>query len=315
MVDETLLRLESLCLRLRSGVSLIDDVSLTLARGQILGVVGESGSGKSLTGLCLLGLQPEGILSGTMRFEGEDLTVFTERDWRQFRGRRAAMIFQDPMTAFLPVRRIGAQIVEQIRLHRRCTRKEARAQVVSLFAQMGVPSPEEAVMRFPHELSGGLRQRAMIAMALSCDPDLLIADEPTTALDVTVQAQILTLLREIVARQAGIMLITHDMGVVAQSCTHVAVLYAGTVIERGPVEAVLQTPLHPYTAALLRAIPPMEGARPRRLPVIKGIPPSPEMRSSGCVFAQRCPERRPACDRRPILTPRGDRHVACVLCQ
>ncbi|GBQ85372.1 ABC transporter ATP-binding protein [Asaia krungthepensis] len=296
----------------RAGV-LLDGVSLTLERGQILGVVGESGSGKSLTGLSVLGLHPAGRLTGTMMFDGQDLTHFTAREWQGFRGRRAAMIFQDPMSAFLPVRRIGAQIEEQIRLHLPLSRREARARVVSLLGRMGVPSPERTAERYPHELSGGLRQRAMIAMALSCDPELLIADEPTTALDVTVQAQILVLLREIGARDASVMLITHDMGVVAQSCTHVAVLYAGVVIESGPVEAILKTPLHPYTQALLRAIPPLSGPRPDRLPVIEGAPPAPNARPSGCVFAPRCASVEARCQMRPVFRSRGNHQVACVL--
>ncbi|WP_438381740.1 ABC transporter ATP-binding protein [Asaia sp. BMEF1] len=313
MADDTLLTVADLRLQHRQAGVLLDGVSLTVKRGQILGVVGESGSGKSLTGLSVLGLQPEGRLSGTLKFDGEDLTRFSSRDWRRFRGRRAAMIFQDPMTAFLPVRRIGPQIVEQIRLHTKLSRQAASERVVSLLGRMGVPSPEQTARRFPHELSGGLRQRAMIAMALSCDPELLIADEPTTALDVTVQAQILTLLKEIGAREASVMLITHDMGVVAQSCTDVAVLYAGVVIETGPVASVLQAPLHPYTQALLKAIPPMDGPRPERLPVIDGAPPSPETRPVGCVFAPRCPQIAPACAIRPIMRGEGAHRAACVL--
>nr|WP_051537264.1 ABC transporter ATP-binding protein [Asaia prunellae] len=233
------------------------------------------------------------------------------------------MIFQDPMSAFLPVRRIGAQITEQIRLHLPLSRKEAHTRMVALLGRMGVPSPAQTALRFPHELSGGLRQRAMIAMALSCEPDLLIADEPTTALDVTVQAQILTLLREIGEREASVMLITHDMGVVAQSCTDVAVLYGGVVIETGPVSSVLSTPRHPYTQALLRAIPPLSGPRPSQLPVIDGVPPSPENRPAGCVFAPRCPYVETRCEKRPDMRLAGTgeayaetggaHEVACVL--
>ncbi|GBR03134.1 ABC transporter ATP-binding protein [Asaia siamensis] len=313
MTGEALLSVSDLRLQHRQAGILLDGVSLTVKRGQILGVVGESGSGKSLTGLSVLGLQPQGQLSGTLRFDGEDLTRFSSRDWRRFRGRRAAMIFQDPMTAFLPVRRIGPQIVEQIRVHTALSHQAARERVVSLLGRMGVPSPEQTAQRFPHELSGGLRQRAMIAMALSCDPELLIADEPTTALDVTVQTQILTLLKEIGAREASVMLITHDMGVVAQSCTDVAVLYAGVVIETGPVAEVLQAPLHPYTKALLRAIPPMTGSRPERLPVIDGVPPSPDTRPVGCVFAPRCPQVTPDCAIRPPMRGEGAHRAACVL--
>jgi len=301
MGTEPLLSLRNLRLKHPRAGYLLDGVTLSLQRGQILGVVGESGSGKSLTGLSVLGLQPTGILSGELIFDGQDLQSQTERAWQHFRGRRAAMIFQDPMTAFLPVRRIGAQIAEQIRLHQLVSKREANERVVTLLGRMGVPSPAQTALRFPHELSGGLRQRAMIAMAVSCEPDLLIADEPTTALDVTVQAQILALLREIGAREASVMLITHDMGVVAQSCTHVAVLYAGVVIETGPVAAVLSAPRHPYTQALLQAIPPLEGPRPARLPVIEGAPPSPQTRPSGCVFAPRCPHVMQPCEVRPAM--------------
>lgn len=323
MGSEPLLSLHDVRLRHPVAGMLLDGVSLTLRRGQILGVVGESGSGKSLTGLSVLGLQPAGEMSGRLHFDGQDLCAFRGRDWQRFRGRRAAMIFQDPMTAFLPVRRIGAQIVEQIRLHLPLSRREAHARAVGLLARMGVPSPEQTARRFPHELSGGLRQRAMIAMAISCEPELLIADEPTTALDVTVQAQILTLLREIGEREASVMLITHDMGVVAQSCTDVAVLYGGVVIETGPVASVLSAPLHPYTQALLRAIPPLDGPRPDTLPVIDGSPPSPQTRPSGCVFAPRCPHVSLPCQTRPAMrragavsagaSGEGAHEVACVL--
>lgn len=323
MGGEPLLVVNELRLRHPRAGLLLDGVSLTLRRGQILGVVGESGSGKSLTGLSVLGLQPSGKLEGRLQFDGQDLRSFSARDWRRFRGKRAAMIFQDPMTAFLPVRRIGAQIVEQIRLHLPLTRREAQARAVGLLERMGVPSPEQTALRFPHELSGGLRQRAMIAMAVSCEPDLLIADEPTTALDVTVQAQILGLLREIGAREASVMLVTHDMGVVAQSCTDVAVLYAGVVIETGPVSSVLSRPLHPYTQALLRAVPPLTGPRPATLPVIEGMPPAPADRPAGCVFAPRCGHVEQRCQTRPAMRrirdcgasseTEGAHEVACVL--
>lgn len=313
MGDPTLLDLRSVRLRHRNGTYLLDGVTLSMKQGEILGVVGESGSGKSLTGLSIMGLQPPGELTGTLHFDGENLLAFGEKNWRKFRGKRAAMIFQDPMTAFLPVRRIESQITEQLYLHTSLSRRQAIRRVHTLLGQMGVPSPERMARCYPHELSGGMRQRAMIAMALSCHPELLVADEPTTALDVTVQAQILLLLRQIGAREASVMLITHDMGVVAQICTHVAVLYAGMVVESGPAEDLLKTPRHPYTQALLAAIPPLDGPKPKRLASIDGMPPTPGARDPGCVFSPRCAYRRAACAQRPALRPCGTQQVACVL--
>ncbi|MFT8478824.1 ABC transporter ATP-binding protein [Gluconobacter oxydans] len=314
MGADALLKLHHLHLELPKGTALLEDVSLTVRRGDALGVVGESGSGKSLTAMSVMGLLPGLKASGSIRFEGRELLGMKDREWRRLRGAGMAMIFQDPMTAFLPVRSIGAQIDEQIRLHEPVSRREARARTVRLLGRMGVPDPEAAAKRYPHQLSGGLRQRAMIAMALSCDPALLIADEPTTALDVTVQAQILTLLCEIRDSGAGVMLITHDMGVVAQTCTHVAVVYSGLVVEQGPVAAVMARPLHPYTQALLEAIPPLNGPRPDALPTIPGRPPAPDARPEGCVFAPRCRYVRPDCAVRPALRePEEGRRVACVL--
>lgn len=314
MDAEQLLDIQGLKLDLPGGTRLLEGVSLRLNAGEALGVVGESGSGKSLTAMSVMGLLPGLKASGRILFSGQELVNLPDKVMRKLRGARIAMIFQDPMTAFLPVRSIGAQIDEQIRLHHRVSRSEARARTVQLLERMGVPDPAMAAKRYPHQLSGGLRQRAMIAMALSCTPALLIADEPTTALDVTVQAQILTLLREIREDGAGVMLITHDMGVVAQACTHVAVMYSGLVVENGPVRDVLDRPLHPYTQALLAAIPPLDGPRPERLPTIPGQPPTPDDRPTGCVFAPRCSVVRPECAVRPPLTDIEEgRRVACVL--
>lgn len=313
MAEPALLMVDRLSLSTTAGLRLLDGVSLRIQPGEALGVVGESGSGKSLTALSVMGLLDTLPVDGHIRFQGRDLLGMAEREWRAVRGREIAMIFQDPMSAFLPVRRIGDQIDEQIRLHSPVTRREARARTVRLLGEMGVPDPVTAACRFPHQLSGGLRQRAMIAMALSCAPRLLIADEPTTALDVTVQAQILFLLRQLRERGAGVMLITHDMGVVAQACTHVAVLYSGVVVERGPVEAVLHMPQHPYTRALLASMPPLDGPRPARLPTIPGQPPTPYNRPEGCVFAPRCPQVRPACEQRPSMVRVGTQEAACVL--
>ncbi|MBR0558798.1 ABC transporter ATP-binding protein [Neokomagataea anthophila] len=314
MGDEPLLCVDDMRLTLRNGVRLLDGVSLSVQRGEALGVVGESGSGKSLTALSILRLVPDVVTEGSLRLNGVELTTLSERALRRVRGRKAAMVFQDPMTAFFPVRSVGEQIVEQIRLHRKIRFRAAWDEAVALLARMGVPDADGAARRYPHQLSGGLRQRAMIAMALSCTPDLLIADEPTTALDVTVQAQILRLFQEIRARGSGLMIITHDVGVVAQTCTRVAVMYAGVVVEEGPTEAVLNKPLHPYTQALIAAVPPLEGDRPERLQSLSGTPPNPASRPVGCVFAPRCLYVSDACHTRPILNVGiTGRKVACIL--
>ncbi|GAN54162.1 ABC transporter ATP-binding protein [Tanticharoenia sakaeratensis] len=307
---EPILQVRDLCVRL-SGRLILDHVSFDVLRGRTLGVVGESGSGKSVTASALMGLVP--IASGSVKFGSREVAGLSERAWRALRGRQIAMVFQDPMSAFLPVRSVGAQIDEQIRAHERLSRTDARARTVQLLQRMEVPDAAQMARRYPHQLSGGLRQRAMIAMALSCRPDLLIADEPTTALDVTVQAQILALLREVSQRDAGVMLITHDMGVVAQSCADVVVMYAGVIVERGSVETILQAPLHPYTQALMAATPEIDGPRPARLATIPGQPPSPASRPQGCVFQPRCGYAHEACGRRPPLRSHAGRDVACVL--
>ncbi|WP_342630186.1 ABC transporter ATP-binding protein [Nguyenibacter vanlangensis] len=297
-------------------VDVIDSVSFTLGAREILGIVGESGSGKSMTALALMGLidAPGARVTGSARFKGRELVGLPQRAFRALRGRDIAMIFQDPMTAFTPVYTVGWQIDEQIRAHQRIGRHAARARTIRLLGDMGVPDPERVAGRYPHQLSGGLRQRAMIAMALSCNPALLIADEPTTALDVTVQAQILDLLRTL-RREYGssVLLITHDMGVVAETCDRMMVMYAGRVAERGPTDAVLARPGHPYTAALLDSIPPLHGPRPPRLPSIQGAPPVPADRPAGCAFAPRCSHAHAACAVRPPLAACGMQDVACVL--
>ncbi|WP_041249553.1 ABC transporter ATP-binding protein [Gluconacetobacter diazotrophicus] len=297
-------------------VNLIESVTFALGAREIMGIVGESGSGKSLTALAIMGLidVPGARIAGSVRYRGRELAGLPQRAFRALRGREIAMVFQDPMTAFTPVYTIGWQIDEQIRAHRRVGRAEARARTVRLLGDMGVPDPERVAGRYPHQLSGGLRQRAMIAMALSCDPSLLIADEPTTALDVTVQAQILDLLRGL-RRDFGssVLLITHDMGVVAETCDRTMVLYSGMVAEHGPTAALFVQPGHPYSAALLDSIPPLHGPRPARLPAIPGSPPAPADRPAGCAFAPRCAHAHPACAVRPALMAGGAGEVACVL--
>ncbi|GEB37166.1 ABC transporter ATP-binding protein [Gluconacetobacter liquefaciens] len=297
-------------------VPIVESVSFTLGAREILGIVGESGSGKSVTSLAIMGLidVPGARISGSVRFRGRELVGLAPRAYRALRGREIAMIFQDPMTAFTPVYTVGRQIDEQIRAHQKISRSDARARTVRLLGDMGVPDPERVAGRYPHQLSGGLRQRAMIAMALSCNPALLIADEPTTALDVTVQAQILDLLRGL-RRDYGssVLLITHDMGVVAETCDRTLVLYSGLVAERGPTGALFAQPGHPYTAALLDSIPPLHGPRPARLPSIPGSPPAPAGRPAGCPFAPRCAYVHDSCAVRPPLVACGEQDVACVL--
>ncbi len=316
---DTLLEVRDLCIdfRTRQGVvRAVDGVSFSVGTGEIVGLVGESGSGKTLTMMSVLGLisDPNAVVSGSLRYKGRELAGLPPRAWRQVRGREIAMIFQDPMSAMNPVHTIGWQIVEQIRAHLPLSRRQARTRAVDLLARMGIPAPDQAFGRYPHQLSGGMRQRAMIAMALSCDPSLLIADEPTTALDVTVQAQILALLRALRADfGSSIVFITHDLGVVGELADRVMVMYAGRLVERGPVADMLAHPAHPYTQGLLASIPPMSGARPRRLLAIPGAPPSPAERPDGCAFQPRCARRFERCVARPALFACGTQDAACFL--
>jgi peptide/nickel transport system ATP-binding protein len=306
----------SIDFRTRAGlVRAVHNVSFSVGPGEIIGLVGESGSGKTITMLAAIGLisDPNALVTGSIRYKGQELIGLRPRALRRIRGAEIAMIFQDPMTAMTPVHTIGWQIVEQLRAHENLTQRAARTRAIELLGHMGIPSPAEQFHRYPHQLSGGLRQRAMIAMALSCNPALLIADEPTTALDVTVQAQILKLLENL--RQdfgSSIILITHDMGVVAGIAGQTLVMYAGSLIERGPTQAVFASPAHPYTQGLLASIPPIEGEKPRRLPSIPGAPPRPGALPPGCAFAPRCNLRLPLCDTPPPpLTGQGQRQAAC----
>ncbi|MBV1829665.1 ABC transporter ATP-binding protein [Komagataeibacter sp. AV436] len=299
-------------------IPLVENVSFCVNEAEIVGLVGESGSGKSVTAMALMGLidSPGVQVRGSARFRGQELVGMPAKALRTLRGRDIAMIFQDPMTAFTPVYTIGWQIDEQIRAHERLTRRAARARTVQLLAEMGVPDPARTAQRYPHQLSGGLRQRAMIAMALSCRPTLLIADEPTTALDVTVQAQILDLLRGLRhSHGSSVLLITHDMGVVAQTCSRTLVLYSGRMAESGPTTTLFARPAHPYTAALLDSIPPLYGSRPHRLPAIAGVPPTPRERPAGCAFGPRCAYVHATClPAPPALAPIGAGQLAaCVL--
>ncbi|MER5428534.1 ABC transporter ATP-binding protein [Streptomyces sp. NPDC002588] len=291
--------------RTRGGsVTAVDGLSLSVAPGEVLGVVGESGSGKSVSMLAVLRLltSPNVTVSGEVRFRGRDLLTLPDREMRAVRGREIAMVFQDPMTALTPVHTVGWQIAEQIRAHEVVSRKEAHARAVRLLSDVGIPDAASRAKAYPHEFSGGMRQRAVIAMALSCSPSLLIADEPTTALDVTVQAQILDLMRDLNARGSAMVLITHDMGVVSEIADRVLVMYGGRVAEEGPRRAVFHAPRHPYTWGLLDSVPRVGGARLRRLPTIAGVPVSPGDLPRGCAFAPRCRLRHERCEEPQVLS-------------
>ncbi len=295
----------------------VDGIDLDVFRGETLGVVGESGCGKSVTALSVLRLLPEPparVESGEVLFEGTDLLQLPLRDLRKIRGNRIAMIFQEPMTSLNPVFTIGNQIEEVLRAHTDLNRRARRGRVIELLDRVGIPSPEQRRRDYPHQLSGGMRQRVMIAMALACDPALLIADEPTTALDVTIQAQILELLDSLKERlEMAVLLITHDLGVVAETAQRVAVLYAGRVVETGPVEALLLAPRHPYTKGLLLAMPGTGAERRSALHVIPGVVPDLVERPTGCHFRDRCDRAQGICEREdPRLERIGrDRAVAC----
>jgi peptide/nickel transport system ATP-binding protein len=305
-----ILRVEDLSVRV-GAIEAVHGVTFELARGQRVGLIGESGSGKTLTALAIMGLLPEGLsASGRVLFEGHDLLALSEAQLCRLRGDRVAMIFQEPMTALNPVRSVGDQVAEALRLHRRLPRGEALARAHALLERVRMPEPADRARAYPHQLSGGQRQRAMIAMAMACSPDLLIADEPTTALDVTVQAQILSLLSELVDEGgAALLLITHDLPVVSNVCERVLVLYGGHLVEEGTTEAVFSRPRHPYTRALLDAIPAWDGDR-GKLPTIPGSVPGLGQFPRGCPFRNRCPRADDVCEQMPPLAGEPQR-VAC----
>jgi oligopeptide/dipeptide ABC transporter ATP-binding protein len=288
-------------------VRAVEDVSFALGPGEVLAVVGESGSGKSLTALTLMGLTrgPGTEIGGTATLAGLELLGAREEELRRVRGREIAMVFQDPMTALNPVLRVGAQIIEQIRAHEDVSEADARERAIDLLDRVGIPRAKEAADAWPHELSGGMRQRVLIAMAMSCEPAVLIADEPTTALDVTIQAQVLDELRALRDRAGtAIVLVTHDLGVVAALADRVAVMYAGRIVETGTLEEILADPQHPYTWGLLGSVPRIDGPPPARLPSIPGAPPSLADPPAGCRFRPRCPHAMEACLREPELVSR-----------
>ena len=299
----------------RGEVRAVDDVSFSIAQGETLCLVGESGCGKSVTALSILQLvaPPGRITGGEILFEGRNLLNLREGELRHMRGNDIAMIFQDPMTSLNPVFTVGEQIAEAIRLHRKSSRREAWSAAIEGMRSVAIPAPEVRARSYPHELSGGMRQRVMIAMALACDPKLLIADEPTTALDVTIQAQILELLDNLRReRNLGLLLITHDLGVVAETADRVAVMYAGQIVEEAPVMELFARPRHPYTEGLLRAVPRLHEQgilRKQRLETIEGVVPNPLDWPHGCRFAPRCRHRENECEAGPIaLEDLGGEH-------
>jgi peptide/nickel transport system ATP-binding protein len=290
----------------------VDGVSFSLEAGRTLGVVGESGCGKSVTSLAIMGLLPKGSaeVTGEIVFEGRDLTREPDRALRRLRGDRIAMIFQEPMTALNPSYTVGDQIAEAIVSHRKVSSDEAKSRAIDMLRRVRIPNPEARYDDYPHKLSGGMRQRVMIAMALACDPMLLIADEPTTALDVTIQAQILDLMRQLRQESgAASILITHDLGVVAEVCDDVVVMYAGQVVERAPVDDLFRFPQHPYTVGLLGALPRLDTRRPR-LAAIEGAVPNMMHPPKGCRFQARCPFRIPQCAEMPPLSDLGQNHLS-----
>ncbi len=298
----------------------VDGVSFDVPRGKTVGLVGESGCGKSVTSLSIMGLVPSPpgrIERGSMRFEGRELVGLSERELRKLRGRKIGMIFQEPMTALNPVFTVGMQVMEAVRAHAKVSRAAARARAIELFTRVGIPAPAERIEAYPHQLSGGMRQRVMIAIALASEPELLIADEPTTALDVTIQAQILDLLASL-QRDLGMsmLLITHDLGVVAEHAHEVVVMYAGKVVESATAAQLFAAPQHPYTRGLLRSVPGYAAnIGQTRLPTIAGVVPDLARLPVGCRFQERCAEVHERCKREePVLTVlSGGRASACHL--
>jgi peptide/nickel transport system ATP-binding protein len=301
----------------RGTLVAVDGVSLGIAPGEVLGVVGESGAGKTLTGLAVIGLiEPPGrIAGGEIRLEGRRIDCLPHGEMRRLRGRRIGVVFQDPLTSLNPLYSIGAQLEETILTHLPLSPRQARARALELLGEVGIPAPQARLHHYPHQFSGGMRQRVVIALALAARPSLVIADEPTTALDVSIQAQIIALLKRL-AREHGtaVMLITHDMGVIAETAQRVAVMYAGRLVEVGPVREVIHAPRHPYTVGLMGSIPKLGGAGKQRLVQIEGAMPRLNAIPPGCAFNPRCPRRFERClASRPPLVPSGASETACWL--
>jgi oligopeptide transport system ATP-binding protein len=317
--DEPLLSVRDLCVHFRTDhgiVKAVDGISFDLARGEVLGLVGESGSGKTVANLALMGLVPRPPAfypRGEVRFAGQELLRAPDRVLRQYRGRRIAMIFQDPMTSLNPYLTVERQLSEVLELHENMPRKAARHRAIDMLAKVGIPDAERRIDSYPHELSGGMRQRVMIAMALLCDPELLIADEPTTAVDVTVQAQVLELIRELQrGTSMSVILVTHDLGVVAGMAHRIAVMYAGRIVESASTDELFTHPRHPYTQGLLSSIPRMDTPRQQQLNPIPGLPPDLSNLPGGCPFRPRCAKAFADCAAYPELTSCGEGHqVRC----
>ena len=301
----------------KGTVKAVDGVSYTLKEGQTLGIVGESGCGKSVNAMSILNLieKPGKIVEGSIKFKGEELVGVSQKRMRQYRGNDISMIFQEPMTSLNPVFRVGMQISESLILHQHMTKAEARKKAIDLLNLVGIPRADKVVDDYPHQLSGGMRQRVMIAMALACDPKILIADEPTTALDVTIQAQILSLMNDLQKEtNTSIMLITHDLGVVAQVADHILVMYSGKIVESAPAIELFANPKHPYTQGLLASIPNLDDDR-ERLTSIEGVVPNPINLPEGCYFAPRCKYAMDRCrvEQPPQYIINGEHTTACFL--
>lgn len=301
----------------RGIIRAVDDVSFSINKGEILAIVGESGSGKSITSLSIMGLlqKPGKIAGGDIIFEGQNLARLSQKELQKIRGNRISMIFQEPMTSLNPVHRIQDQIMETLMIHKQMKKKEALAKTIELLEMVGIPSAAERAKDYPHQMSGGMRQRVMIAMALACDPQLLIADEPTTALDVTIQAQILDLLYHMREKfHMAVLLITHDLGVVAEAADRVIVMYCGKIVEEAEVKSLFRNPLHPYTKGLLKSIPQIDDDTDDRLYMIKGMVPDPLNMPSGCSFSDRCDHSFERCTKEmPELLEVDGHKVRCHL--
>jgi oligopeptide/dipeptide ABC transporter ATP-binding protein len=312
---ETLLRVEDLRTQFHTDAGLVhvvDGVNLELKKGEILGIVGESGCGKSVTSLSIMQLLPKGIgkvTSGNISLAGKDILAMSKSELRKMRGSQISMIFQEPMTSLNPVFKVGEQIMEAIRFHMKLSKKEAKSYAIEMLTKVGISRPESVVDEYPHQLSGGMRQRVMIAIAMACEPKILIADEPTTALDVTIQAQILNLMRQLQQEKGtSIMLITHDLGVVAEMCDRVVVMYAGQVVEETDVKSLFKNPKHPYTKGLLASLPQLTSDGDR-LNSIPGQVPALDEMPIGCRFAPRCEFRMSVCETsNPDLLDTGEQH-------
>jgi peptide/nickel transport system ATP-binding protein len=301
----------------RGTLVAVDGVSFSIAPGEVLGVVGESGAGKSLTGMAVINLlEPPGrIAGGEVRLEGRRIDNLTQDQMRRVRGREIGVVFQDPLTSLNPLYTVGEQLVETIETHLDLGRTESRRRAVQLLAEVGIPGAEARFSHYPHQFSGGMRQRVVIALAIAAEPKLIIADEPTTALDVSIQAQIIALLKRLAqTRGTAVMLITHDMGVIAETAQRVAVMYAGRIVELGPVRDVIHSPLHPYTAGLMGSIPKLSALRTGSLAQIYGAMPRLDAIPAGCAFNPRCPRRLERClGERPVLVAAGSTQAACWL--